>query len=41
VEQAPDPDWHYVIVSLKREAPEARCYRIVAGTITDEPIALV
>ena len=29
VEQAPDPDWHYVIVSLKREAPETRSYRIV------------
>jgi proteasome lid subunit RPN8/RPN11 len=24
--QAADPTWHYVIVSLKRESPEARCY---------------
>ena len=31
VAQAPDPDWHYVIVSLKREAPETRSYRIVDG----------
>lgn len=26
VAQAADPNWHYVIVSLKRESPEARCY---------------
>ena len=26
VAQASDPTWHYVIVSLKRESPEARCY---------------
>ena len=38
VAQAPDPGWHYVIVSLKREAPEVRDYRIVAGTIVDVPI---
>ena len=42
VAQAPDPGWHYVIVSLKRDAPEVRSYRIVgrrdrrgAVTITD------
>ena len=32
VAQAPDPAWHYVIVSLKREAPETRSYRIVDGS---------
>ena len=32
VAQAPDPGWHYVIVSLKRDAPELRSYRIVDGT---------
>ena len=41
VASAPDPSWHYVIVSLKRGAPEARSYRIVDGTITEEPIAIV
>lgn len=41
VAQAPDPGWHYVIVSLKREAPEVRSYRIVDGTITEEPIVVV
>ncbi|NBS30450.1 MAG: peptidase [Actinobacteria bacterium] len=41
VGQAPDPAWHYIIVSLKREAPEMRCYRIVEGEISEEPIELV
>jgi len=40
VNQAPDPTWHYVIVSLKRESPEARSYLLVDGTITEEPIAV-
>jgi proteasome lid subunit RPN8/RPN11 len=39
VDQAPDPSWHYVIVSLKREAPETRSYRIVDGVISEERIA--
>ena len=40
VNQAPDPTWHYVIVSLKRESPEARSYLLVDGTITEEAIAV-
>jgi [CysO sulfur-carrier protein]-S-L-cysteine hydrolase len=40
VEQAPDPGWHYVIVSLKREAPETRSYRIVDGSIAEERVAV-
>ena len=40
VVQAPDPTWHYIIVSLKRESPEARSYRLVDGTISEEPIAV-
>jgi len=40
VEQAPDPGWHYVIVSLKREAPETRSFRIVDGRITEEPVTV-
>jgi [CysO sulfur-carrier protein]-S-L-cysteine hydrolase len=40
VVQAPDPNWHYVIVSLKRDAPEVRSYRIVDGTIAEEPVEL-
>ena len=41
LEQAPDPAWHYVIVSLKREDPVLRSYRIVDGTISEEPVCLV
>jgi proteasome lid subunit RPN8/RPN11 len=40
VTQAPDGGWHYVIVGLKREAPETRSYRIVGGTISEEPVAI-
>jgi [CysO sulfur-carrier protein]-S-L-cysteine hydrolase len=38
IEQAPDPEWHYVIVSLKREAPETRSYRVVDGGVTEEQV---
>ena len=40
VAQAPDPAWRYVIVSLKRDAPEVRSYRIADGAVTEEPIRL-
>ena len=40
VNQAPDPSWHYVIVSLRQDAPVTRSYRIVDGTITEEVVAL-
>ena len=40
VEQAPDPAWHYVIVSLKRDAPEIRSYRIDRGVIAEERVSL-
>ena len=35
VAAAPDPDWHYLIVTLKREKPEMRTYRIQAGVIAE------
>lgn len=38
VAQAPDPGWHYVILSLKREAPEIRSYRLVDGSVTEVAI---
>jgi len=41
VAAAVDPSWHYVIISLKREAPEVRSYRIVDGEIVSEPIAII
>ena len=40
VAQAIDPEWHYLIVSLKRDGPELRSYRIVDGEITEEPVDL-
>lgn len=41
VRQAPDPGWHYVIVSLRDDAPTLRSYRIVDGNITEEPVVVV
>ena len=41
VGQAPDPNWHYIIVSLKRESPETRCYRIIDGDITEETLQIL
>ena len=38
VAQAPDPDWHYVIVSLRHPHAVVRSFRIVAGDITEEPV---
>jgi len=40
VAQAPDPDWHYVLVSLADGAPVVRSYRIVAGQVHEEPVVL-
>jgi len=38
VAQAPDPAWHYVIVSLRHEAPVLRSYRIVDDEISEETV---
>jgi proteasome lid subunit RPN8/RPN11 len=40
IAQAPDPGWHYVIVSLRDVVPVVRSYRIVGGKITEEPVVL-
>jgi proteasome lid subunit RPN8/RPN11 len=40
VAQAPDPGWHYVIVSLRQEAPVIRSYRIVDGSIAEEAVVV-
>jgi len=40
VAQAPDPGWHYVIVSLRDEAPTLRSYRIVDEVIDEEVVAV-
>ena len=36
VAQAPDPTWHYVLVSLRAPSPVVRSYRIVDGVISEE-----
>ena len=41
VSQAPDPMWHYVIVSFRTGVASLRSYRIVDATIEEEPVAVV
>lgn len=38
--QAPDPGWHYVIVGLGEDSPVVRSFRIVQGTVDEEPVVL-
>ena len=38
VEKAPDPGWHYVLVSLRHGEVAVRSFRIEAGVITEEPV---
>ena len=40
VAQAPDPQWHYVLVGLGEGAPVVRSYRIVSDTVEEEPVVL-
>ncbi len=40
VAQAPDPSWHYVLVSLAEKESDVRSFRILNGTITEEDLAL-
>jgi proteasome lid subunit RPN8/RPN11 len=40
VAQAPDPSWHYVIVSLRDTAPVLRSFRIADGAITEETVVV-
>ncbi len=40
VAQAPDPSWHYVLVSLRDEVASTRSYRIINGEIHEEPIVV-
>jgi proteasome lid subunit RPN8/RPN11 len=41
VEQAPDPMWHYVIVSLRDSHPVVRSYTIVDHQVTEESVVLL
>lgn len=40
VGQAPDPAWHYVLVSLRHEAPSTRSYKISDGMVREERVGL-
>jgi proteasome lid subunit RPN8/RPN11 len=40
VAQAPDPGWHYAIVSLADGAPALRSWRIAAGNIDEEAVVV-
>lgn len=37
--QAPDPTWHYMIVTLMRGVSEPRCFLIVDGRVSEEEVA--
>ncbi len=41
INQAPDPEWHYLIVSLREPEPVLRSYRIVDGHVAEEPLVVV
>lgn len=36
VARAPDPNWHYVVVSLRDAEPVLRSFRIIEGQIAEE-----
>lgn len=38
VAQAPDPAWHYVLVSLKYKDPILRSFTIIDGNIVEESV---
>jgi proteasome lid subunit RPN8/RPN11 len=40
IRQAPDPLWHYLVVSLRDAHPSLRSWEIAAGKITEEPVVL-
>jgi proteasome lid subunit RPN8/RPN11 len=41
VDQAPDPGWHYVVVSLRDTHPVVRSYRIVGRQIEEESVVVL
>ena len=40
VGQAPDPSWHYVLVSLRDAVPMVRSYRIRGEVVDEEPVVV-
>ncbi len=41
ITQAPDPTWHYAIVSLALAEPTLRSYRIADGAAYEEPVVVL
>lgn len=41
IRQAPDPHWHYVLVSLATVPSDLRSYTIVEGLVTPEAVEVV
>jgi proteasome lid subunit RPN8/RPN11 len=41
IDRAPDPSWHYVIVSLRDLPLELRSFRVLEGNVTSEPVEVV
>lgn len=40
VARAPDPGWHYVLVSLRHEQASTRSFRIADGNISEEAVVI-
>ena len=40
VRQAPDPTWHYVLVSLATNPPELRSFRVLDGQVSEESLSI-
>ena len=40
IAQAPDPGWHYVLVSLRSSSPVVRSYSIVDGRVSEESVVV-
>lgn len=40
IRQAPDPDWHYILVSLRDPDPVVRSFRVVDGEVTEEDLQI-
>jgi [CysO sulfur-carrier protein]-S-L-cysteine hydrolase len=40
IAQAPDPGWHYLLISLRHGPAAVRSYRIVAGKVSEEQVVV-
>lgn len=40
VGKAPDPGWHYILISLEHDPPVVRSFRIVDGEISEEDVVV-